>query len=250
MNITCTDSPARIIPVASAPGGGRGGVLGVAWLHGDLRVSSFRRQQLTATWSAPAPVNTLEELAVALETAVREIKFRGTDAFIVLANEVFVHQLETVPSLSDRAVRAYLRGRVERIEKEQEPMLWVSQRAMTVRKEHAFLLHLLPGGFYYKLNEIFLARRLELTRVLPMIVPLQLELASLANGSKTPVLLAAEAGRSTAVMAGIPGGDVLFSRTTLASWSDDSARVAVEINRSLLYAKQQFGATVDSAWLL
>jgi len=36
----------------------------------------------------------------------------------------------------------------------------------------------------------------------------------------------------------------------LARWSADSARIGVEINRSLLYAKQQFGAVVDRVFLL
>ena len=135
-------------------------MLGVSWLHGAVAVSIFRRHQPVASWSAPEPVHTLEEFAAALEKAVQETGFRGTDAFIVLENEAFQHQLETVPSFSDRAARAYLRSRIDRIEKESEPMLWVSQRAMTVRKEHAFLLHLLPSSFYYKLNEVFIGRRL------------------------------------------------------------------------------------------
>jgi hypothetical protein len=224
-------------------------VLGLAWLHGRLHATAFRRHQVVASWSSPASVRSLEDLADALDDLLRETGYAGTEAFLVLAHEAFLHQLETVPAFSDRAARTYLRSRVERLEREQEPMLWVAQRALTVRKEHAHLLHLLPGSFYYDLNEIFIARRLELARILPLLVPMQLELAALESGAKTPVLLAAEAGEATAVMAGIPGGDVMFSRTTLASWADDPGRVAVEINRSLLYAKQQFGANVERAWL-
>jgi len=46
------------------------------------------------------------------------------------------------------------------------------------------------------------------------------------------------------------GGDLLFARTLLASWGADPARIGVEINRSLLYANQQFGCSVERVWLL
>ena len=45
-------------------------------------------------------------------------------------------------------------------------------------------------------------------------------------------------------------GELLFSRTMLARWDSDPARIAVEVNRSLLYAKQQFGAVIDRIELL
>jgi len=41
-----------------------------------------------------------------------------------------------------------------------------------------------------------------------------------------------------------------LARTLLASWSADPARIGVEINRSRLYAKQQFGTTIEKIWLL
>src|SRR5690606_39092622 len=88
------------------------------------------------------------------------------------------------------------------------------------------------------------------TRVLPLHVPLQLALSSLTETRDMPLLVATEAGSSTAVPVGKTGSDVLFARTILESWRKDAARVAVEINRSLLYAKQQFGTTVDFLWLL
>lgn len=243
-------SPPRATPRRRAMTGSRAAVLGVAWLHGSMHASTFRRHHPVNTWSAGEPVDSMEDFAAALDRAIEATGFAGTEIFIILANEQFLHQVENVPSFSEKAARAYLRGRVERMEKTQESMLWVSQRAMSVRNEHAFLLHLLPGSFYYRLNEILISRRLDLTRILPVVVPLQLELARVAAGVAEPVLLAAEAGRATAVIAGRANGEVLFSRLTLASWADDPARVAVEVNRSLLYAKQQFGAMVDRAWLL
>jgi hypothetical protein len=46
------------------------------------------------------------------------------------------------------------------------------------------------------------------------------------------------------------GEQLLFARNILADWSADPGRIGVEINRSLLYANQQFSQTVDRVWLL
>lgn len=227
-----------------------GDVLGVAWVHGAIHFSGFRRQTVTGSWESPTPVRTFAEFSVALDAAILELKFTGTEVFFILAHDEFVHQAENAPAFAEKAAHQYLQGRVDRMQQEREPMLWVSQRASAVKKEGNYILHLLPVGFCNKLNDILLARRLDLTRVLPLHVPLQLALSSLTETRDMPLLVATEAGSSTAVLVGKTGSEILFARTILESWRNDPARVAVEINRSMLYAKQQFGATVDFLWLL
>ena len=59
------------------------------------------------------------------------------------------------------------------------------------------------------------------------------------------MLVAVEAGGATVVMVAKVGGELLFARNILATWAADPGRIGVEINRSLLYANQQFGNTVD-----
>src|SRR5690606_38234574 len=168
----------------------------------------------------------------------------------ILAHDEFVHQAESAPSFAERAAQHYLRGRVSRLEQERAPLLWVSQRAAAMKKEAHYILHLLPVAFYHRLNELLLTRRLELTRILPLHIPLQLALSSLTETRDMPLLVATGAGSSTAVLVGRTGSDILFARTILEPWRKDPARVAVEINRLLLYAKQQFGTSVDFVWLL
>lgn len=251
--------PAPVSPaIAVAPAtraqrfGGRSSrdVLGLAWLNGTLHAAVFRRQQVTAQWKSVGDVGTLEELASALDQSISATRFGGTDVFIVLAHEKFVHQVETTPAFSKSAVRSYLRNWIERYEKEHEPVLWVGQPAMGTRDQAAQIIHILPAQMYQDLNQILLARRLDLLRLVPVFVPLQLSLSSLTETEDLPVLVAAEVGATTAVVVGKTGGSLLFARTILASWNRDASRVAVEINRSLLYAKQQFGTAVDFVWLL
>jgi len=230
--------------------GDNGDALGIGWLHGSLHLAVFRRQKLAGNWSASAPVNTMVELANALDEALRELKFGGTETFLLLENDQFVHQIETMPQISDAAAQSYLHGRVQRYEKEHAPTLWVGQPAAGLRKERSFILHMLPKAFYDGLCRLLIERRLDLTRILPLVVPIQRELDRFPISKGRPVLVAVEAGGATAVMVAKVGGELLFARTLLASWGADPARIGLEINRSLLYANQQFGCSVERVWLL
>jgi hypothetical protein len=240
--------PDVVAPTKSAPrrsGRRNSEVLGLAWLHGSLQATVFRRQATVSTWVSAKPVRTLEEWETGLDLAIEQLKFGGSEVFLILEHDQFVHQPEVAPAFTESATRAYLRSRVQRFEKEREPVLWISQRTVSTRKESTFLLHMLPAAFYGQLSRAVLARRLDLTRILPLVVPLQLLLESPAPAPEQMVLVATEAGDATTLMVARSSGELLFARTMLARWDADPARIAVEVNRSLLYAKQQFGAVVD-----
>ena len=224
--------------------------LGLAWIHGQFQAAAYRRQTAVATWTAPGQVDSIEQFEAAVDGALQALDFGGSEAFLILAHEQFVHQMESAPAFNEAAARTYLRGRVERHARDHGEVLWVSQRAESNRKDAAYVLHLLPSEFYLSLNEIALRRRLDLTRILPLLVPLQVELGNLEEPAGTPVLLAVEAGAATTLVVGRTPRDVLLTRTTLASWRTEPGRVAVEVNRSLLYAKQQFAAVVDRLWMV
>lgn len=224
--------------------------LGIVWVHGLFHAGVFRREVFKWGWACPGVVHTPEEFESALDQAMVELRFGGTEVFLILEHDVFVHQVEQAPAFSDAAAKVFLRGRVERFEKEHEPVLWVSQRTVSARKEATFLLHLLPSAFYGRINGLLLDRHLDLTRILPLTVPLQLSIPALAAGKPNPIMIAADSGHATTVMVGQPDGELLFARTMMMRWDTDPARIAVEVNRSVLYAKQQFSAVIETIWLL
>ncbi len=224
--------------------------LGIGWLNGSLCVAVFRSKKMVDSWSAETPLRTMEEFAPALDEALTKLDFTGTEVFLLLEHEKFVHQPESAPAFSKSAARTYLKGRVQRYEKEHEAVLWVEQQTLSVKQEHAFLLHLLPHSFYTELNNLLLARRLDLTRIVPLVVPIKRELDRFPIAKDKPVLVAVEAGAATVVMVAKVSGQLILARTLLSSWSADPARIGLEINRSRLYAKQQYGTTIEKIWLL
>ncbi len=224
--------------------------LGIVWLRGTLHVGVRRQRKTLGQWSSPVPVRTVEEFATALDTALANVKFEGTDTFLVYEGDQFVHQVEAAPGFSANATKTYLQSRVDRYAKEKGPVLWVPQPATGPKEEKAFLLHLMPRAFYNQLRRIFIARRLDLTRIFPMVVPVQREMNGFPIPRGMPALVAAEVADATIIVVAQMGGPLLFTRTILASLEEAPERVAIEINRSLLYAKQQFNVSVDRIWLV
>jgi hypothetical protein len=224
--------------------------LGIVWLRGTLHVGVRRQRKTLGQWTSPTPVHTVEEFAAALDLALAELKFVGAETFLVFEGDQFVHQAEAAPAFSAGATRAYLQNKVTRYAKEKGPVLWVSQPAIGPKNEKAFILHLLPQAFYTQLRRVFLVRRLDLTRIFPMVVPVLREMSGFPLPRGAHALIAAEVADATIIVVAQAGGPLLFTRTILASLEAAPERVAIEINRSLLYAKQQFNASVDRIWLV
>jgi len=236
-------------PRAAAPRR-RGSALGLLWIHGHFEAALFHRQQAGAGWSSPEPVTTLEEFEGALTAALAALGFDGGEAFLVLEHDEFVHQSEAAPSFSRDATQSYLKGRVQRYERDHGRVVWVGEKTYTGRQDSSFILHLLPNRFYDRLNQTLLSRRIDLTRIVPLAVSLQQVVNGTAPTGTQPILLAAEAGRGTTILVAVPAGELIFARIIRASGREEPGRVAAEINRSLFYAKQQFGVAVEEVWLL
>lgn len=243
----------RTDPAASAPRLGpesssvRGpaDTLAIAWIHGSFTVASYRKGQLVTSWEADEAVDDLEAFGRQLDQSLAQMRLKGNDTILLLAHDRFAHQTEACPPFSETATRNYLRGRVERFEADHGPVLSVSQPVAQIRNEAQHLLHLLPRDLYHEIHQTLLARHLDLTQIVPVAVPMQLEIGHLMAADQPALLMAIKMGDSTAVVACRDDGEILLTRTTRGAWSDDPTRVAVEVNRSLLYAKQQHNVSID-----
>ncbi len=231
-------------------GGRNNTVLGFAWFNGSLHAAVFQRQKMTRSWSCPTSIRTVAEFETVIDEALTQTEFSGTETFLVLENEVFMHQADDIPVFSESVLRNYLKNKIHRHEQEHGRVLWVMQPLITMKQEQSIILHLLPRSFYDDLHRVLLKRHLDLTRILPLIVPLQHELNRIPAAKNSTVIIAAEVGTSTSVLAGRVGGPLLFSRTILADLNKEPSRVGVEVNRSLLYTKQHFENAASSIWLM
>jgi hypothetical protein len=57
--------------------------------------------------------------------------------------------------------------------------------------------------------------------------------------------VAAETGGTTTMVAGTGEGKVLMARTLSGNWNDEMERLAVDLNRTVLFVNQQYGVTIN-----
>jgi len=91
---------------------------------------------------------------------------------------------------------------------------------------------------------------LRLSKVFPATAVLNHQFRELPVDGDEVVLVAAETGGNTTVVIGRKDGQIYLGRTLNSSWNIYPDRVNVDLNRTLLYVKQQFGAPVDNMWLV
>jgi len=227
----------------------RGSALAVAWVHDRFEAAVVLKQKASGPWSSPTPVRSLEDFDAALGAAVEALGFNEGPLALVLEHQEFVHRIESAPTISERAALKYLGSRIDRNESMPGAAVWVPQKVQVDRRNSGYLLHILQHAFFERINQVMVLRRLRLKLLVPLVVPLQQVLDGLPAPSHEPAMVAAEAGRGTIILVARPGGGLVFSRLIMASCADEPVRIAVEVNRSVLYAKQQFGLAVTRAHL-
>jgi len=91
---------------------------------------------------------------------------------------------------------------------------------------------------------------LHLTSVMPASAVLHYQITQLPLAKDEVALLAAETGGSTTLVAGRSDGQILLARTLPGTWNQDADRLAVDLNRTILFVSQQFGVPVGrGVWL-
>jgi len=122
---------------------------------------------------------------------------------------------------------------------------YASQMLASSKANPRVLLHLLPR---LVLNQFMLACRrndLHLVSVLPASVVVQRQLPPLELQRTDLVMLAAETAGSTTTVVCDGDGRLFLARTLQGTWNEDAAKLALDLNRTVLYVTQQFNVTVN-----
>jgi len=111
------------------------------------------------------------------------------------------------------------------------------------------VLHLFPKLMLDQLVAGCHRNGLRLVLVTPASSVLHQQLARLPLEKGEVGLLAARTGTTTTVVIGRNDGQILLARTIAATWNDGPERLAVDLNRTILFVSQQYGFPVKGLWL-
>jgi hypothetical protein len=159
-------------------------------------------------------------------------------------------QLVETPPLRGWNLRRFLDRQARQLKTFTTEAVFSYQPTLPTKNAKAVLLHLFPKPFLDQLVQGCESAGLRLSKVFPATAVLNHQLKELPVDNDEVVLVAADTDGNTTVVIGRKDGQIYLGRTLNSSWNIYPDRVNVDLNRTLLYVKQQFGAPVENMWLV
>jgi hypothetical protein len=189
------------------------------------------------------------DLPALLKEAVRQTGYNGTNVALVLEHPRMIHQLVDMPPAQGREQVLYIERLVNQCKISEEEVAWGWQPAEAIKLNKGVVLYMFPQPLQDQLIQACREARLHLLVMVSATVVLGSQLAELSLEDGEIMLLAAAIEGKTAVVVGRKQGPIFSERSVRHCWHQNPARVVLEINRSILFVKQQFGADVQSICL-
>ncbi len=220
--------------------------LGISWLNNEFKAVAVERGVVQATWERPGPTDD----AALFETYVREAAgqtgYRGQTVSLVLAHPRLVQQMVELPPVKGAALQKLLQRQAQQQRLFPGEAAWVSQNSLSSKGVQRLILHLFPRVLLNQMIQGCRRNGLHLVSVVPASAVLQRQLSELPLEKDDVALLTAKTGESTSVVVGRASGRVLLARTLPGTWSQDTARLGVDLNRTVLFVSQQLGVSVKA----
>lgn len=220
--------------------------LSVSWLNNQLKAVSVHRGKVTGTWERPdSETDAPGDFEAFIREAVRETGYHGQTVSLVLAHPRLVQHMVDVPPVKWAALDKVIQRQAAQQKFFAGEAAYASQMLVSAKNSPRVLLHLLPRLI---LNQFMLACRrndLDLVSVLPASAALQRQLPALSLQVSDVVMLAAETAGSTTLVICDGDGRLLLARTLQGTWNEDPAKLALDLNRTILFVNQQLNANVN-----
>ncbi|MDX8409574.1 MAG: hypothetical protein R8J84_05970 [Mariprofundales bacterium] len=229
-------------------------ILGINWVEGGLHFAYVVGGSVRQTWHAPESVNELAEFNLALREACREMGVKtGDQVAISYESTQMSHPLVQIPVLKLEDLEKNLFRRAEKEKVFEEAASWSWTRTYPAKDGPGVLLHLFPRPLRNALVRICEEFYLTPIRLVPLSDVMGRHIAQLASsmegGEEYFFILVALFECQVEVLVARGDGTVLFLRDINFQWRNAAERVETEIERTMLYAKQQFGAEIHTVWL-
>lgn len=227
-------------------------VLGLALFRGSLHARVMRGKEVVASWDAPGPLAGLDGLKEALAQVPEQTGFRGESVVIVIASSQLEHQTVKHPPMRERDLEAFLSRKVRHAAADGGRQAWSWHMLHASSKaEHQVALHLLPLQLVHVFLDFCRTRNYQVDQVVPLASALGWSARDLPLEPGQWGLVAAEMGSATTLVIADPAGKLALVRELSFGLTDSDSldRLSKELNRSILFAKQQFGIAVSGLWI-
>ena len=222
----------------------------ISWVFGEFRVVRLQRDKVLGVYHAAEAVTDLAGFAEAVATAHAALALPSGPLAVVFANDDCGHLSFEAPPTSAADLERMVARRVDTEKTFTEAASWTyravaDERAQTGR---TVLLHLAPKRFVDAMIRICEEHFLQVRSIVPL-AELVARVALPACTTPQEVVIATAVLRDRAVLSVVRAdASVVFARTVaLGEHGAVDARIALEINRTALFAKQKIGKSIDAA---
>jgi hypothetical protein len=220
--------------------------LSVSWLNNQFKAVAVHRGRVTGTWERPGiETNAAGDFETFIREAVRQTGYHGQTVSLVLAHSRLVQHMVDVPPVKWAALSKVIQRQAAQQKFFPGEAACASQMLASAKKSPRVLLHLLPRLI---LNQLMLACRrndLHLVSVLPASAALQQQVSALSLQRSEVAMLAAETAGSTTLVICDGDGRLLLARTLQGTWNEDPAKLALDLNRTILFVSQQLNVNLN-----
>jgi len=222
-------------------------LLGVSLIAGYLTATVFHKGKPGNSWQCPEHVASAEAFAQALREARSETGFRGRYVSFVVETEEASHAFFKTPPMRRRDLETFLARKAEQNKPFDEPAVYCFEQTKALTGE-GVLLHMLPMSYFNTVMQACAELGLTPLQWVPPSAVLRGSLEDLPIADKEVALIAASSAGRAALVFGDRQGRLVFARHLAFREEEGTEKLLREINRSVLYVKQQFGVAVRRGW--
>jgi len=224
--------------------------LSVSWLNNQFKAVAVHRGNVVGSWERPGETDGPDRFDSFVREAGQQTGYKGQSVSLVLAHPRLVQQLIEVPPVKGHALEKVIQRQAQQQKMFTGDAAFTSQLSPSDKTIQRVVLHLFPKLLLNQFIQGCKRNGLHLTSVLPVSAVLQHQLTQLGLEKDEIGLVAAETGGSTTMVAGTGEGKVLLARSLSGNWNEEMERLAVDLNRTVLFINQQYSVTINKGlWL-
>ncbi len=225
-------------------------ILGVNWVEGDFQCVYMQGEKVLGSWVSPTPINELAEFNLAIRDVCNALDVKqGSQFALSYESHLLSHPFIHIPIMKRDDLEKVLYRRAEQEKVFEGQASWSWTRTLPAKDGDGVLLHLLPRAWRNAVIRICEEFFLTPVRMVPLSEVMGRHLAQLAGNDDQFHLLVALFEHQIEIMVARGDGTLLFLRDISSDWGGDVSRVQQEIERTSLYAKQQFGVAIATVWI-
>ncbi|MDQ8203039.1 hypothetical protein [Pelagicoccus sp. SDUM812003] len=219
--------------------------LAVAWIRSRFECAAVRKGSVVSELLVHDDCLTSDRFEEQLDRAVETFHFIGTKAELLIDGGLLESNTVTLPPASTRQQQAFIREKVKRFQLDQGSLIWESQRIAASKAGQRTLIHSISKQAFSELEAQFDRRGLALKKALPFTGTAGKPFKDITTPSDSASIILAPVGSTYKILAVDHAGDLQFARDLNKENGTNPQRVAVEINRCILFTRQQFGKPVS-----